>query len=403
MLLFILYLYNKSMIGDIAVQDLTPKTTNLGDRLVKNLRICGSGVYTYHKSEISLLNLGDTPSQYKDLEYINVYRSPDVLVANKDKFARVPIITGSHVLVNQQNAKNLCVGMIGDTVTAEKSDTDGETYLYTTGTIVAGDGVAAYENYGELSVGYDPIMSWLPSPIEYKGKQCQVALEGFNDVNHILICKTARGGHQCMIMDSTTPLRRFIIEHSGGKKMNIFSKIFGTKQKINGDSVSLLLDSIALGADPEKTVEKIRSIAGDAINEEMDGFLKELSLAKDAEPSELNEAVQIVKGKWEVMSDSEKPADEKPAGEKPADSNSEEAGDEEHPADCDCEECKTKKEQEKKSAGDSLDYDLIANKVAEILKPKENTSEELARQQVVINGDSASGKSSDEFMKDIWG
>ena len=41
--------------GDMAIKDLTPQTTNIGHRIVKNMRICGSGIYTYHKSEAPLL------------------------------------------------------------------------------------------------------------------------------------------------------------------------------------------------------------------------------------------------------------------------------------------------------------------------------------------------------------
>ena len=130
----------KPINGDMAIKDLTPKSTNIGDRIVKNMRICGSGIYTYARREAHLLHLDPVPEEYANLEYINVYRPPEVLNKYKDYFARVPIITGHHVKVDRQNAKDLVVGMVGDTVASEVDKDDGETYLYTTGTIVAGDG-----------------------------------------------------------------------------------------------------------------------------------------------------------------------------------------------------------------------------------------------------------------------
>lgn len=390
------------IIGDMSIKDLTPKTTNLGDRLVKNFRICGTGIYTYHKSEIPLLNIGDIPEEYKDKEFFNVYRPENVLVANKDKFARIPIITGKHILVDRNNAKQLAVGMIGDTVNAEKAE-DGETYLYTTGTIIAGDGVQAYEDYGQLSVGYDPIMKW--SKGTHKGVDYQIELEGFNDVNHVLICKVARGGKQCAIVDSTdglTSLQRFIIEHkNGGNKVNLFTKIFGNKKKeVAGDSVTLLLDSIAIGADPEQTVSKIREIAGDSIKKDsdMDGFLSELAMAKNADSKELGEAVGIVKDAWKALagdSDTAKDSDTV---------KDEEVGDE-HPEDCDCEECKAKRDSSKDTAGDSIsiDYEKLANMVAEKMQPKAPT-QPMDIPSPQITGDTVTNTvTSDSIMNEIYG
>ena len=292
--------------GDRAIKDLTPKSTNIGDRIVKNLRICGSGIYTYARREAHLLHLDPVPEKYKDLKLINVYRPPEVLEKYKDYFARVPIITGHHVRVDRNNAKDLTVGMVGDTVESEVDKDDGETYLYTTGTIVAGDGVDAYEQYGQLSVGYDPIMEWEEGV--HKGVPYQAVLKGFNDVNHLLICKVARGGPQCMVMDSLddnpdlqdiSPLERFVNTHynAGGEDMTIFKKIFGSaKKEVAGDAavVSVLLQSIAVGADPETQVQKVREIMGDSINETFNGYLEELAHAKSEKPEVVAKAVGIV-------------------------------------------------------------------------------------------------------------
>lgn len=407
------------MIGDMAVKDLTPKTTNLGERLVKNLRICGSGIYTYAMSEAPLLHLDPIPDKYKNLDCINVFRPADVLVANKDKFARVPIITGHHVLVNRENAKQLCVGMVGDAVVAEEDKDDGETYLYTTGTIVAGDGVDAYEEYGQLSVGYDPVIEWGEG--EHNGIKYQAILKGFNDVNHLLICRVARGGPQCMVMDSIddrSPLQAWLMnkEQHGGMYMGIFKKIFKSAQpKVVGDAatISALLQSIALGAEPKATVQKIRDIAGDC-GEELNGYLDELAaITGDEKKEDIAKAVNIVDQAFAAVS-----------------------GDE-HPENCSCEECKAKSEKKEeagdaddksaaekpekpedkpeKVGGDSIDYEKLADMVAARLKPAATTAgdeqaideakaaEAMKTLSTPLTGDSSSNKNSDELCKEIWG
>ena len=389
--------------GDMAIKDLTPKSTNIGDRIVKNMRICGSGIYTYARREAHLLHLDPVPSEYANLEYINVYRPPEVLEKYKAYFARVPIIIGHHVKVDRQNAHDLVVGMVGDTVESEVDKDDGETYLYTTGTIVAGDGVEAYENYGQLSVGYDPIMKWKKGV--HNGVEYQAELVGFNDVNHLLICKVARGGPQCMVMDSLdelTPLEKFIYQNSnGGTKMGIFNKIFGSQKQVAGDSgrslVPVYLDSIALGAEPKAQVQKIRAIVGDS-DTTFNEYLGELEMAGDEKPEVIRKAIDIVTKYY----NDHLAGDEKTVKVEKSDKDGNEgkppAGEEKKP--------------EEKSAGDSIDMDALADKVAARLlaaqKPVEEpktAGDEGSELDTPLGGDSktGSGMSSDSLVKDIWG
>ena len=421
------------LVGDMAIQDLTPKSTNIGNRIVKNMRICGSGIYTYARREAHLLHLDPVPAEYADLEYINVYRPPEVLEKYKSYFARIPIITGHHIKVDRNNAHDLVVGMVGDTVDSEVDKDDGETYLYTTGTIVAGDGVEAYENYGQLSVGYDPIMKWEKGV--HNGVEYQAVLVGFNDVNHLLICKVARGGPQCMVMDSLdelSPLERFTYQNSnGGTKMGIFNKIFGSQQKVAGDSgrslVPVYLDSIALGAEPKAQVEKIRAIVGDA-DPEFNGFLDELAMAGDEKPEVIKKAVDIVTAyyKEHLAGDEKEVVVKKDGNDKNVEvkKDGKETKDIEVKKDGDKKDVTVKEagdeDKDKKSAGDGCgvgklsgdELDAIADKVAarmlaaqakqEPTKPKTAGDEEL---QMPLGGDEGlnTGKSSDDLMKEIWG
>ena len=419
--------------GDMAIKDLTPKSTNIGDRLVKNMRICGSGIYSYARREAHLLHLDPVPEKFNNLEIINVYRPPEVLEKYKDYFARVPIITGHHVRVDRNNAKQLTVGMVGDTVESEIDKDDGETYLYTTGTIVAGDGVEAYEQFGQLSVGYDPIMEWEEGV--HNGVPYQAVLKGFNDVNHLLICKVARGGPQCMVMDSLdelSPLERFIHQNqNGGENMGVFKKIFGsTKPKaIAGDSavVSTLLQSIAVGADPKIQVQKIRDIVGDS-DATFKEYLGELEMAGDEKPEVIAKAVDIVDNYYKnnLAGDESKACpncgkepcvcdkagdEQKPPVDEQKPEEKKEAGDEQKP-----EEKKDDAAGDAcgKAMGDSLDYDLLADKVAERMlaaqAPKDDDKktvgdEKPAELSMPLGGDESKTEahSSDDFMKDIWG
>lgn len=423
--------------GDMAIKDLTPKSTNIGDRIVKNMRICGSGIYTYARSEAKLLHLDPVPQEYDNLQYINVFRPPEVLNKYKDYFARVPIITGHHVKVDRNNAHDLVVGMVGDTVDSEVDKDDGETYLYTTGTIVAGDGVEAYERYGQLSVGYDPVMKWKKGV--HNGVEYQAELVGFNDVNHLLICKVARGGPQCMVMDSLdelSPLERFIYQNQkGGERMSVFTKIFGSasKQKVAGDEgrslVPVYLESIAVGANPKVQVQKIRDIAGDS-DATFNEYLNELeTISGDEKPETVSKAVEIVTNYYkEHLAGDEKEVIVKKDGD---DKNVEVKKDGKETKDVEVKKDGDKKDvtvkeagdedkKDDKSAGDGCnggvklsgdEMDAIADKVAaRLLAAQSKADTKTAGDEstvpdtsVIMTGDESSAKGSDELTKDIWG
>lgn len=423
--------------GDMAIKDLTPKSTNIGDRIVKNMRICGSGIYTYARSEAKLLHLDPVPPEYDNLQYINVFRPPEVLNKYKDYFARVPIITGHHVKVDRNNAHDLVVGMVGDTVDSEVDKDDGETYLYTTGTIVAGDGVEAYERYGQLSVGYDPVMKWKKGV--HNGVEYQAELVGFNDVNHLLICKVARGGPQCMVMDSLdelSPLERFIYQNQkGGERMSVFTKIFGSasKQKVAGDEgrslVPVYLESIAVGANPKVQVQKIRDIAGDS-DATFNEYLNELeTISGDEKPETVSKAVEIVTNYYkEHLAGDEKEVIVKKDGD---DKNVEVKKDGKETKDVEVKKDGDKKDvtvkeagdedkKDDKSAGDGCnggvklsgdEMDAIADKVAaRLLAAQSKADTKTAGDEstvpdtsVIMTGDESSAVGSDEFTDKIWG
>lgn len=208
--------------------------------------------------------------------------------------------------------------------------------------------------------------------------------------------------------------------------MSVFSKIFGSaSKKVAGDEgrvlVPVYLDSIAAGADPKIQVEKIRAIVGDS-NEEFKGFLDELAMAGDEKPEVITKAVNIVKKYYvENMAGDEFPPkkdEDKKDDKKPEDKK--EAGDESKKDDKKPEEKEAGDESKKddKSAGDGCmgklsgdEIDAIAQKTAAIMlaaqakKEEQSAGDEQTEPPAMpMNGDSgASGKGSDDFMKDIWG
>ena len=315
-------------------------------------------------------------------------------------------------MVTPENAKQLTVGMVGDTVEYEEDKDDGETYLYTTGTIVAGDGIDAYEEYGQLSVGYDPDIVWEEGV--HKGVQYQAVLKGFHDVNHLLICKIARGGPQCVVMDSLdeyTPMERFINKHNGGEDMGIFTKIFGSvKKPLAGDSnvVSTLLQSIAVGADPVVQTQKIKEIVGDS-DKEFTGYLDELSQAKNEKPEIIAKAVNIVDSYFrEKLAGDAEP--EKKDAKKPEAGDAEPEKKDAEPEKKDAKKPEAGDAEPKKgenSAGDAIDYDLLATKIAAAMQKKvagDAAQPPVGDIDVPITGDSKSDViTSDSFMEMIMG
>ena len=421
------------LVGDYAVRtDNKPLGENVGGFLHKTMRIAGSGIYRYHRSEAELFGL-DPSKLPGDQMFFNIYRPPEVLKKHKDMFARVPLITGRHVQVTLENAKELAVGWVGDTVDVEMDKEDGELYLYTTGTIVAGDGVRAYEESGQLSVGYVPSAHWESGV--HKGEKYDAVLDSFRDVNHILLCKEARGGPQIMVMDSLdslSPLEKFI-ESRGGTKVGILSKIFGSqKAAMVGDArVPVLLQSIAVGADPKTQVDTIKALVGDAktdVQKEFHSFLDELAQCKEEAPETKARAVEIVSKFYteKVAGDSSDGAPDKDKGEgvddkaksgsagKAEETDDKAAGDEtpEEKEAREKKEADDKAAKDKASAGDSNAAVLeavkaLAAEVAELKKPKVaavvGNEQAVDSMRVLVGGDSAPDKkvSSDAFIKSI--
>lgn len=218
--------------------------------------------------------------------------------------------------------------------------------------------------------------------------------------------------------------------------MGVFKKIFGSaKPTIAGDStvVSVLLQSIAAGANPKIQVQKIRDIVGDS-DATFKEYLGELEMAGDEKPEVIAKAVDIVDDyyKKHLAGDEskacpkcgkepcacDKAGDEVKPSVKDETAEKKEAGDESKPAE--------KKEEPagdvcggSKAMGDAIDYDLLADKVVAKMTAKKEAQQAAGDEKISgdekqapletelsmpIGGDSkVEVHGSDDFMKDIWG
>ena len=192
-----------------------------------------------------------------------------------------------------------------------------------------------------------------------------------------------------MVMDSldeSSPLERFISTHKGGKDMGIFKKIFNSTkpQSVAGDSavVSTLLQSISVGADPKTQVQKVRDIVGDA-DPLFSEYLGELEMAGDEKPEVVAKAVDIVDNYYkEHLAGDEKTVDVKKKKE----------------------DGKEVKDVEVKEVnGDSIDYDRLADALADRLSRKEEKIQGDENPMPMAGDSSIQTHSSEDFMNDIFG
>lgn len=295
------------MVVDFQTVDLTPAGTNRAGRIVKNMRIAGSGIYTYGRWELPSLGiaLDSIPEAYADKYVFNVFRPPEVLKSKADMFARQPITIGHpDEYVTTRNAQKYQHGLTGDTVVAELDPTDEELYLYTSGTITTDQGLAAYDEMGELSCGYDPVIKWQSG--KHKGTDYQLVMTDLNDGNHVAIVPSARGGEKCTFMDSSSlfieAAKRLPSKLNGGN----MAWLDGLKTKLGfpaGDSVDkakLLIATLADGADPAVTIKAVEgmitSLPACDGKTKLLSHLTELSNAKGIDKAVMTEAVSIVNG-----------------------------------------------------------------------------------------------------------
>jgi hypothetical protein len=306
--------------------DLTPSGENISGRVVKNMRICGSGVYNYGWNEIpGLIDLkrNPMPDEYRGVWTFGVYRPANVLRENAHLFARLPItVTHPKPWVTLENGKEYTRGFTGDCVTAQDEE-DGETYLYTTGTFFDREAVDFYEEYKALSCGYIPLLKWESG--EYKGRPYHLVLYGIRDANHIALVSSARGGRDIKVLDSGNKLLEEIRRR--GKRMkplNLILSALGARD--DASKIREVFNHAHSAEDIGQAVEFVTPYLAKALDcaakSTLEGFLSDLKTLDESDKDVFVKcrnhtrdlAVKLVKG----IKDGEDP----PEKEKAADAES---------------------------------------------------------------------------------
>ena len=97
---------------------VTKQMTNdspLALKLVKEVAIAHSGIYTYHRSELSSLGINEIPEEYNGVEWFNVYRPAILMQGAVDLFTNLPVtVEHPDVPVSPENSKDLMKGFTGN-------------------------------------------------------------------------------------------------------------------------------------------------------------------------------------------------------------------------------------------------------------------------------------------------
>lgn len=179
-------------------------------KLVKHVAIAHSGIYTYSKKELNTLNIDEStiPEKYKDLDRFNVYRPVSLFVGTADLFTNLPVtVEHPDTLVDEYNCRDLMKGFTGND--SEIIMEDGEAYVHSTLTLIDKDAIAYYENnHREVSPGYISHCIWEDG--EHNGVPYQLKMVSIEDVNHLALTVSGRGGRTACVLDSNNCRMNFL-------------------------------------------------------------------------------------------------------------------------------------------------------------------------------------------------
>jgi len=229
---------------------------------VKKARIARAGKQIYTAGELYLQGIALKDGK----EYGVVYRPPETLIKNKDKFANVPFVDDhTPVDVTPDNWKEFTVGFVGSSTDIEVFNDE----VWLTGDVIFYD-QKAYEEYKngkvELSASYD-VKLGVPDNPDAVGYDA--ILLDIPAVNHVALCDKARAGHDARVLDS--------LNVTGGndmKIMNGFLSLFGIGKSndANFKFSKILMDSVA----------KISTLKPDDVQKEVDGVLAHVTSLGDS-------------------------------------------------------------------------------------------------------------------------
>jgi hypothetical protein len=266
-------------------------------KLVKKVAIARSGVYKYSAGALAGLGLS-LPPEKKGQKSFGVFRPPEVLKRNSDKFSRLPL-TLEHPpkLIDGNDFKSYVQGFTGDTVWVEDLGQN-NVMLKSTVAIMDNEAISAYyRGIVEVSPGYKGNFVW-DSGVSPDGEAYDIVMKDITEVNHLALTREGRGGPTACVFDSREALvkpRKSAILYAIKKRLAgvkdaettefvpILSNLIDKRLKMSDDdigkSVASLLDIAEYlpdSDDKSKLVSFTEDLVG--IGEEGDEAAKEMGL-----------------------------------------------------------------------------------------------------------------------------
>ena len=263
----------------------------------KHAVIARSGIQYYLDTELQNLMLKEIPREYRNQRVFSVYRPSFVLENAKDKFKKAPIRVDHKWIYSEQDPAIL--GHIADDISIKKHK--GEVVLCASLDI---DDYNDLPEYKELSPGYMSDNKWAPG-IAPNGEPYEILCTGINEINHLAIVHSARGGKDMKILD-------------GGKKVVHSGLIRAIKKRLHGvfdgndtNSFEGVIDELTTSLqniDDEGIKAKTASLIGfcddlpdSEEKEKLLRYIADIPLLKEEESDVANEALNCIKETYHAL------------------------------------------------------------------------------------------------------
>jgi hypothetical protein len=303
-------------------------------RITKNAIIARSGVYEYSRRELEGLGLFPVPKAYDGVDVFKVYRPAAVLMANHQKFSKLPIQREHNAWLTPDNYRDFAIGWTGDSCEMAYDKEKDEVVIKSTVNLLDAEGLIAYDSgITEVSPAYDGHWTWQEG--EYNGKKYQIVMDSITKANHLALTVQARGGRDVRIFDS-----RCTMKEKGSLKKYLSGLWHSAKKKAKGATDSDLgqfrakvdgliaergkLDDAGVKAD----VEELKGFMTDLPDSDEKGTLERVLEdfgvgLKDQDDATAKQAGDMVADLYEklegdAVADVEPAADGAPAADKPA-------------------------------------------------------------------------------------
>ena len=278
------------------------------DRLLKTITLAKSGVYPYRTNELIGLDLksSDIPDKHKNLSVFNVYRPASVLEEAVEMFSSLPFVHEHPTQdVSKDNFKNLAIGWTGESPQALYDSDNKEIFIVNTGVLLDKAGHDAY-NSGkrEVSPGYKGVFVWQDG-VSPDGQDYQVVMTKIQEVNHLALVSSGRGGKNVRVLDSDGRIKL-----KSGLLHSVLNFFRGVKDSDMGEfrvKVEELVSKRETMSDDEmvKIVSELKSIMSSLPDgpekDKLERFVDDLHIVKNLDDERAKKTGDIVANLFEKL------------------------------------------------------------------------------------------------------